>query len=217
MSKTSESWGVVMIVGLTGGIATGKSTVAQMFVERGALLVDADQIAREVVEPGSEVLAEIVRFFDQHYRVQLLTVNGELDRKALGELVFSNPQAKRELEDLIHPAIRAKIISRVQSYAEQFPNRLVIADIPLLFESKYDYMFAEVILVYVPRDMQLQRLMARDGLSREQAEQRLAAQMPIEEKRQLASVIIDNRDDLLMTSQQVDNFLRSKGLHEMEH
>ncbi len=206
-----------MIVGLTGGIASGKSTVAKMLVERGALLVDADQIAREVVEPGSAVLAEIARFFEQHYQVQVLTSDGELDRKALGELVFANPQAKRELEGLIHPAIRATIISRVQSYAEQFPDRLVVADIPLLFESKYDYMFAEVILVYVPRDVQLQRLMVRDGLNLEQAEQRLAAQMPIEEKRQLATVIIDNRDDFTMTAQQVDNYLRSKGLHEMEH
>ena len=203
-----------MIIGLTGGIATGKSTVAEMLVKRGALLVDADQIAREVVAPGSEVLVEISTYFKEHYQLDVVQENGALDRKTLGELVFSNPHAKEALNSMIHPPIRKQIIERIQTLERENPQKLIIADIPLLFESKYDYMFDEVMLVYVSRQTQLQRLMKRDGIKLEQAEQRLAAQLPIEEKRKLASVIIDNSGIFADTERQIEQFWRSTGLHE---
>ena len=203
-----------MIIGLTGGIATGKSTVAEMLVKRGALLVDADQIAREVVAPGSEVLVEISTYFKEHYQLDVVQENGALDRKTLGELVFSNPHAKEALNSMIHPPIRKQIIERIQTLERENPQKLIIADIPLLFESKYDYMFDEVMLVYVSRQTQLQRLMNRDGITLEQAEQRIAAQLPIDEKRKLASVIIDNSGIFADTERQIEQFWRSTGLHE---
>ena len=203
-----------MIIGLTGGIATGKSTVAEMLVKRGALLVDADQIARDVVAPGSEVLVKIATFFMEQYQLNVVQENGALDRKTLGELVFSNPHAKEALNSMIHPPIRKQIIERIQTLERENPQKLIIADIPLLFESKYDYMFDEVMLVYVSRQTQLQRLMKRDGITLEQAEQRLAAQLPIDEKRKLASVIIDNSGIFADTERQIEQFWRSTGLHE---
>jgi dephospho-CoA kinase len=203
-----------MIIGLTGGIATGKSTVAEMLVKRGALLVDADQIARDVVVPGSEVLVKIETFFMEQYQLNVVQENGALDRKTLGELVFSNPHAKEALNSMIHPPIRKQIIERIQTLERENPQKLIIADIPLLFESKYDYMFDEVMLVYVSRQTQLQRLMKRDGITLEQAEQRLAAQLPIDEKRKLASVIIDNSGIFADTERQIEQFWRSTGLHE---
>jgi dephospho-CoA kinase len=203
-----------MIIGLTGGIATGKSTVAEMLVKRGALLVDADQIARDVVVPGSEVLVKIETFFMEQYQLNVVQENGALDRKTLGELVFSNPHAKEALNSMIHPPIRKQIIERIQTLERENPQKLIIADIPLLFESKYDYMFDEVMLVYVSRQTQLQRLMNRDGITLEQAEQRIAAQLPIDEKRKLASVIIDNSGIFADTERQIEQFWRSTGLHE---
>jgi dephospho-CoA kinase len=206
-----------LIIGLTGGIATGKSTVARMLVERGALLVDADQIAREVVQPGSTLLAEIAHVFAVDEQLNILNSDGTLDRKKLGEYIFDHADAKQKLEALIHPAIRNQILSQMNALATQHPESLVIVDIPLLFESKYDRIFDQVIVVYVPREVQIQRLMERDGLSEEQAQQRIFAQMSIEEKRQLATVVIDNRADLAHTEQQIDQFLRSIQLHDQNH
>ena len=197
-----------MKLGLTGGIASGKSTVAAMLVERGALLVDADLIAREVVEPGSPVLEEIATHFAQHFQTDVLAENRALDRKKLGALIFSNHDAKLALESLIHPPIRARILERVNELEAKHPESLVVADIPLLFESKYDYMFPEVMLVYVPREVQIARLMERDGISLEHAEQRLAAQMPMNEKRALADVVIDNSGDLHTTERQIEQYWR---------
>jgi dephospho-CoA kinase len=206
-----------MIIGLTGGIATGKSTVAAMLVERGALLVDADFIAREVVQPGSEVLRQIAEHFMREFGLNVLSTDGSLDRKTLGELVFSNPNAKQALDAMIHPPIRSRIIEQIRSLADDNPQKLVVADIPLLFESNYDYMFDEILLVYVPRALQLQRLMERDAIPLELAERRLAAQMPIEEKRALASVIIDNSGEPADTESQIDRYWRSRGLHETKN
>ncbi len=206
-----------MIIGLTGGIATGKSTVAAMLVERGALLVDADLIARDVVQSGSEVLKQIAEHFMQAYGLNVLNPDGTLARKSLGELVFANPNAKQTLDAMIHPPIRARIIEQIRLLSESNPQKLVVADIPLLFESKYDYMFDEILLVYVSRELQLQRLMERDGITLELAERRLAAQMPIEEKRALASFIIDNSGELADTESQIDRYWRSRGLHETKN
>jgi dephospho-CoA kinase len=205
-----------VIIGLTGGIASGKSTVAKMLVARGALLVDADQIAREVVQPGSPVLAQVAQRFRLQYDCDVLQADGALDRKRLGALVFADPIAKKTLEALIHPPIRATILERMQTLQNAQPERLIVVDIPLLFESNYTYMFDEVMLVYVPRAEQLRRLIARDGLSLEHAEQRLAAQMPIDDKRTLATVIIDNSGDTTTTERQIEQFWRSKGLHGAE-
>jgi len=196
----------VMNIGLTGGIATGKSTVAASLVRRGARLVDADQIAREVVLPGSPTLAEVALRFGQ----DILQEDGTLDRKKLGSIVFADSARRKELESILHPAIRAIMRERMHQYETETPERLVVVDIPLLYESGLEHMVSEVMVVYVPRELQLKRLMERDKLNSEQAEIRLNAQMDIESKKMRADHVIDNSGTLEQTEQQLDRFWREK-------
>ncbi|MNO38783.1 Dephospho-CoA kinase [compost metagenome] len=189
-----------MIMGLTGGIASGKSTVSAMFVDKGARLVDADVIAREVMLPGSPVLAAAVQQFGE----DILLPDGTLNRVRLGEIVFNAPEARQKLNDLTHPAIRREIKNRMYALEQEDPRRLILVDIPLLYESELDNLFQEITVVYVPRELQLVRLMERNRLTPEQAEGRLQAQMDIELKRSRANYVIDNSRDLAHTKQQVD-------------
>ncbi|WP_339290102.1 dephospho-CoA kinase [Paenibacillus sp. FSL E2-0201] len=188
-----------MIIGLTGGIASGKSTVSALLVSKGARLVDADVIAREVMLPGHEVLAAAVKQFGS----EILSPDGTLNRGKLGDIVFQDPAALQALNNLTHPAIRREIKERMNSMGEEDPKKLTIVDIPLLFESGLENMFHEILVVYVPREVQIARLMERNGLSLEQAEARLNAQMDIEAKRNKADYIIDNSGELAHTEQQV--------------
>ncbi|MEK5395943.1 dephospho-CoA kinase [Paenibacillus sp. FSL K6-2859] len=188
-----------MIIGLTGGIASGKSTVSALLVSKGARLVDADVIAREVMLPGHEVLAAAVKQFGS----EILFPDGTLNRGKLGDIVFQDPAALQALNNLTHPAIRREIKERMNSLEVEDPEKLTIVDIPLLFESGLENMFHEILVVYVPREVQIARLMERNGLSLEQAEARLNAQMDIEAKRNKADYIIDNSGELAHTEQQV--------------
>lgn len=197
-----------MNLGLTGGIACGKSTIADLLVRRGAILIDADQLAREVVEPGSPVLEEVARHFGQ----AVLKEDGSLDRKRMGEIIFANPGLRKRLEEVLHPPIRRLIQERMTKAEHSHPGRLVVVDIPLLYESGMKDLVSEVMVVYIPKELQLERLMKRDSLTREQVEQRLSAQMPIEEKKGLADFVIDNSGTIEQTERQIDEFLRSKGL-----
>jgi dephospho-CoA kinase len=197
-----------MNIGLTGGIACGKSTVSHMLVQRGAMLVDADRIAREVVEPGSRVLQTVA----ERFGADVLLPDGSLHRKRLGEIVFGNPQALKDLQNLMHPSIRALMRERMNQYERLHPDKLVVVDVPLLYESGLEAMYEAVLVVYVPRPVQLERLMARDGMSLNEAEQRLNAQMDIERKRTLADILIDNQGNLAQTEDQVDKFWRGRGL-----
>lgn len=197
-----------MIIGLTGGIACGKSTVANMLVKRGAQLVDADAIAREIVLPGSPVLAEVARQFGD----DIIDENGELNRKKLGSIIFNDAEAKRALESIMHPKIRKIIIERMNVLEQENPQGLVVVDIPLLYESKYDAIFEEIMVVYIPRELQLQRLMQRDGIGQAAAEARLQAQLPIEEKKDRADIVIDNCGTLEETEKQVSQYWYGKGL-----
>ncbi|GAA3401551.1 dephospho-CoA kinase [Paenibacillus hodogayensis] len=195
-----------MNIGLTGGIACGKSTVAAMLVRRGALLIDADLIAREVVLPGAPALALVAERFGS----SVLSEDGSLNRKALGDVVFKDEKARKDLEALLHPRIRALMRERMEETHSSAPDKLVIVDVPLLFESKLAFMFDSTLLVYIPRELQLSRLQSRDGLTSEQAESRLAAQMPIEEKKRLADEVIDNSGTIADTERQVDEFCKRK-------
>ncbi|MEK3766983.1 dephospho-CoA kinase [Paenibacillus sp. FSL R7-0048] len=197
-----------MIIGLTGGIASGKSTVSALLVNKGARLVDADVIAREVMLPGHEVLAAAAKQFGK----EILFTDGTLNRAKLGEIVFQDPVALQTLNNLTHPAIRQEIKDRMYSMEQEEPKRLIIVDIPLLFESGLETLFHEIVVVYVPRDMQIARLMERNRLSLEEAEARLNAQMDIEQKRNKADYIIDNSGDLAYTEQQVAVFWDRLGL-----
>ncbi|RUS43837.1 dephospho-CoA kinase [Cohnella sp. AR92] len=196
-----------MNMGLTGGIATGKSTVSRLLTECGAALVDADRIAREVVEPGQASLRLIAERFGQ----AVLLENGALNRKKLGEIVFADPAEREALERITHPAIRAVMKERMARLEREDPSRLVVVDVPLLYESELSSLFQKVMVVYVPREVQLERLMERDGLSREAAERRLHAQMDIEEKRKRADFVIDNRGSLEETTRLVESFWRENG------
>ncbi|MBO9598955.1 MAG: dephospho-CoA kinase [Cohnella sp.] len=196
-----------MNIGLTGGIATGKSTVANLLTERGAVLIDLDVIAREVVEPGQPALARVAERFGQ----AVLREDGTLDRKKLGSIVFADATRRQALEAILHPAIRAVMKERMAMHEGRSPDRLVVVDVPLLFESKLEPYFEQIMLVYVPREEQLQRLMKRDGLSEADAERRLAAQMSIEDKKALADIVIDNSADLTRTEAQIDRWWRDRG------
>ncbi|TVX92350.1 dephospho-CoA kinase [Paenibacillus agilis] len=197
-----------MNIGLTGGIASGKSTVSQLFVHYGARLVDADRIAREVVLPGSAVLEQIAERFGS----EMLLPDGTLDRKRLGQVIFQDPVERRALEQITHPTIRKQMISQMQQYELEEPKRLVVVDVPLLYESGLDELLQEVVVVYVPPAVQLERLKQRDQLTDEEAHKRIHAQMSLEEKRERADWIIYNDKDRTETERQVRLFLQEKGL-----
>ena len=196
-----------MNIGLTGGIATGKSTVSALLINKGALLVDADVIAREVMLPGHPVLTAVADHFGQ----AVLLADGTLDRKKLGDIVFQDPSQRQALNDITHPAIRSEIRAQMESLEREYPNRLVVVDIPLLFESGLEHMFERVMVVYAPRAIQLERLMQRNQLNRDAATARIGSQMDIEEKKMKADIVIDNSGDAELTERQIDEFWIQSG------
>lgn len=197
-----------MNIGLTGGIATGKSTVSALLVSKGALLVDADVIAREVMLPGHPVLTAAVEHFGQ----AILLPDGTLDRRRLGDIVFHDPNERKALNDITHPAIRQEIREQMQTFEREHPDRLVVVDIPLLFESGLEAMFEQVLLVYAPFEVQVERLMERNRLTKDEAVARIRSQMDIEEKKKRADVVIDNSGQPSETERQVNEFWNRKGL-----
>ncbi|MCM3131614.1 dephospho-CoA kinase [Paenibacillus polysaccharolyticus] len=197
-----------MNIGLTGGIATGKSSVSAYLASKGALLIDADVIAREVMLPGHPVLAAAVQRFGQ----AILNEDGTLNRKKLGSIVFQHPEERKALEAITHPAIRKEMRERTAAYELKHPDKLVVSDIPLLYESGLEEGFSEVMVVYVPRAVQLERLMNRDQMTQADAEARIAAQMDIERKKERADIVIDNSGSWAQTEKQLELFLTHKGL-----
>jgi dephospho-CoA kinase len=189
----------VIIAGLTGGIATGKSTVAGIFASAGARVVDADRIARDAVRPGTAVHADIVA----HFGAGILLADGAIDRKQLAKVIFGDPAEQRALERIVHPQVKRQIALQLNRLRREMPGSIVIVDVPLLFETGMDRGLPATILVYAPEAIQIRRLIARDGLTRAEARARVNAQMPIEEKRALATIVIDNSGALENTRRQV--------------
>jgi dephospho-CoA kinase len=179
----------VRLIGLTGGIATGKSTFAAALRALGCPVIDADRLARLVVEPGTPALAAIAAAFPG-----VIGADGRLDRKALGARVFGDEGARRRLEAITHPAIRAAMVAET-AQLEAAGHDLVFYDTPLLYEVGLDEAMALVVVVWAPRQAQLRRLAARDGLSPLEAESRLRAQLPVDEKAARADVVIENADE----------------------
>lgn len=192
-----------MRIGLTGGIATGKSTVSRMLEARGVRIVDADLIARDVMNPGQPLLAAVAKRFGPEF----LLPEGGLDRRRMAEHIFKRPEERQALNAIVHPAIRAEIRSQVDAAEAADPNSIVAADIPLLYESGLEELYDKVVVVYVPRSVQLERLALRDGLSPEQAEGRLNAQWDIEDKKNRADYVIDNSRSPEETERQVEALL----------
>lgn len=181
--------GPVRLIGLTGGIATGKSTASRFFSEAGVPVVDADQLARRVVEPGRPALEQIREAFGD----EVLGPDGFLDRAALAAVVFGDPGARARLEAIVHPRVAEEAEREVKRLLAETPGGVVVYDVPLLYETGAAGRFDLVAVVYVPRAEQLRRLRARDGLSQEDAERRLASQLDIEEKARRADALLDNQ------------------------
>ena len=177
----------IYIVGLTGGIASGKSEAAKFLEERGAHCIDADAIYRKLAVAGSPMLEQIEQVFGS----SVILEDGELNRPALSELIFGNEDNKRLLDGVTHPAIQKAMMDEVED-AEKNGEMLVFLNVPLLFECGMDVLCDEVWLVSVEEDIQLDRLMSRDGCTEEQARARIASQMSLEEKTERATLIIDN-------------------------
>jgi dephospho-CoA kinase len=195
----------VRVIGLSGGIATGKTTVGRLFEEQGAVLVDADAIVHELQAPGTPMLEEIARAFGS----AMLGPDGALDRARLGDLVFRDPEARRRLGQIVHPKVVAEMLRRLAA-ARDAGARLVVLDIPLLFEGRRDgtgsaahLRFDATVLVYAPEALQIERQVARNGYGRDEAVRRVRSQMPIEEKRALADFVIDNSGSRAETERQV--------------
>lgn len=174
-------------IGLTGGIASGKSTVSRLLSELGAPIVDADAIAHAVVAPGQPAWRQIIAYFGD----QILCSDGSINRRKLGDIVFSDTEKRKRLEEITHPAIWRQVSAEARM-AEAAGYRVVVLDVPLLLETDWNRMVDEVWVVYVDHQTQIQRLIARDSLTPQQAEMRIASQLSLEEKKQYADVVIDN-------------------------
>jgi len=185
-------------VALTGGIASGKSTATIILSLFGFRFIDADKIAHQVIETQHQ---EIINIFGEGY-----IIDGKVDRKALGKIIFSNKEKKIELEELMHPLIYKEILS--QSKKQDKHQKPYIIDIPLFFE-KGNYPIAESIVVYTPKSKQTQRLMDRDNISREEAIRKIESQMPIEEKRNNATYVINNSGSLKLLQQECEKVKKS--------
>jgi dephospho-CoA kinase len=178
----------MVIAGLTGGIASGKSTVSAVLAEAGARIIDADRIARDIVRRGAPAHQRITAHFGRH----ILQPDGEIDRARLGAIVFGDPQARRVLEGIVHPGVREETARRLEELRRQEAGAVVVLDVPLLFESGMHRGLSEVIVVYVPEAVQLERLMRRNHLPQAAALARIRSQMPLDEKKALATRVIDN-------------------------
>lgn len=186
-------------VGLTGGIASGKSTVARMLAGRGAILIDFDDLAHAVEMPGGAVWREIVA----HFGEGILLPDRRIDRVKLGEIVFSDRKEREALNRLVHPAVFAEWQKRLGEIEETGKDAVVLSDIPLLIEAGLEPMVDVVLLVYLSPEEQVRRLMARNGFTREEAERRLAAQMPIGDKLSHADIVIRNEGPVEETAREV--------------
>jgi dephospho-CoA kinase len=188
----------MLVVGLTGGIASGKSTVSLIFREAGIPVICADELAHEVVKPGSAALDEIRRTFGDEF----IDSDGNLNRAAMARLVFKDKNKRQDLESIIHPRVAEEQGKLIRQFAVQGHN-IVVVDVPLLYESGLEDSFDMILVAYVAPEVQIQRLIARDQVTYKEARSRLDAQLPIDKKKKLAGRIIDNTGPVEHTREQV--------------
>ncbi|HHY72753.1 MAG TPA: dephospho-CoA kinase [Bacillus bacterium] len=192
------------IIGLTGGIASGKSTVANMLRNLDIIVIDADVIAREVVEVGEEAYLNIVATFGEG----ILHEDGAINRTKLGEIVFNDEEKRKKLNSIVHPAVREKMNRLKNEYIEK-GEKIIVLDIPLLFESKLTHLVDKIMLIFVDPEVQMKRLMERNHLSFNEADARINSQMPLREKIPMADAVINNNGTMVDTSEQLKEVLRN--------
>ncbi|PTJ92164.1 dephospho-CoA kinase [Staphylococcus simulans] len=193
------------VIGLTGGIGTGKSTVSELLAVHGFKIVDADIAAREAVEKGSEGLEQVRQVFGD----EAIDENGEMNRKYVGEIVFNDDKMREKLNQIIHPIVRDLMERQKEAYLKEGFN--VIMDIPLLFENNLQDTVDETWLVYASESIQVERLMERNDLTQEEAKARVYSQISIDKKRRMADRVIDNRGTLLELKQNLEALLMKEG------
>ena len=198
---------MALIIGLTGSIGTGKSTIANKFRDLDIPVVDADLIAREVVEPGKDAYQDIVATFGK----EILQNDKTLDRKALGNIVFNNEEKRKQLNAIIHPAIRKEMVRQRDEWVRN-GKECVVLDIPLLYESRLTHYVDKVIVVYVDPEIQLQRIMDRDQSTEEEAKSRINSQIPVSEKAKKADAVIDNNRSKEESYRQLKAILEDWGI-----
>lgn len=195
---------MAFVLGITGGIATGKSSVVQHFIDLGFPVVDADIIARHLLDQNEQAYNEVVKVFGS----EILQENGEINRQALGALVFNHPDKLKQLDELMAPFLQKSILAAIKQASQK--QKLVIVDVPLMYEKGYDEWMDQVAVVYCTPEQQIKRLMQRNQLTEKEAKQRIDSQLPIEMKKLLAEVVFDNSNDLTQTIQQVDTWLSNR-------
>lgn len=192
------------VLGLTGGVATGKTLVTDYLKSRGVPVVDADALSREVVRMGEPAHAEIKEAFGPEF----FHDDGTLDRQKLGNLIFEVPERRKRLEAIIHPRVYALAWKEIRSLQEGSPDRLIVFSVPLLFETSHENEVDKVVVVYADENTQTERLMRRDGLTRAAAAKRISSQISIERKREAADYVIRNTGKVREALQEVDGLLR---------
>ena len=190
------------IVGLTGGISSGKSTVSSYLKQLKIPVIDADEVARKVVEPNSQGAREIRKTFGS----DVFEEDGSLNRQKLGALIFSNAENRQKLDELLQPLIKIMILDEIEEYRQKGENMIVL-DLPLLFEKQYEELCEEIIVVYIPKELQLERLMKRNQYTKQEALSRIDSQLSIEEKRKRATVLLDNQGTIQQLYHQVEQWL----------
>lgn len=200
----------MIVVGLTGGIASGKSTVARMFKRFGAAVIDADQLARDVVRPGTPAWRDIVRVFGDG----VLNRNRSINRRALGAIVFDDRRKLRRLEHIIHPRVAREQQRLVRRIAARSPDAVIVYEVPLLFESGAYKRVDKIIVVTVDRDTQVGRLKQRNGLTKSEALRRIKIQMPLAEKVRRADVVLDGTRDKALLRTEVRRLIQSFRRHK---
>ncbi len=188
---------MALIIGLTGGIATGKSTVAKMFVNHGIPVVDTDRISFELLRKGSNTYHEVLAIFGK----EILLTNGDINRKKLGRAIFNDNVKRKKLNNIIHPRVRAITSSEVKKY-EELGATIIVIDVPLLFETNFVMLVDKTIVVYTTPELQVERLVGRDAIKKEYAMLKIESQMPIEEKVKLADYVVNNSKSILTTKKE---------------
>jgi dephospho-CoA kinase len=202
---------MALIIGLTGGIASGKSTVSNMLKELGLTVIDADIEARLAVEKGESAYKEVVGVFGE----DILLQDGNLDRQKLGGIIFHDKEKRQLLNKIVHPAVRKRMTKQKED-AVLRGEQIVVLDIPLLFESELTYMVEKTLLVYVDEDVQLSRLMERNSLTEKEALARIKSQLPLSDKLQWADAVINNNGTLAETKKQLETLLNDWGFIHVE-